>query len=309
MKVVFMGTPDFAVPTLKRIHESKYNIPLVITQPDRPKGRGKKLASPPVKVEAEKLGIKVLQPENVNTKETIELLESISPDVIVVVAYGQILKEEILNLPKYGCINVHASLLPYYRGAAPINWAIINGEKKTGITTMYMDKGLDTGDMLLKKEILIGENETAGQLHDRLKEIGAELLVETLHYIEKGQIERTPQDNSIATYAPILNKSIGKINWEKTAVEIHNLVRGLNPWPCAYFEYNSMKVKVFVTEVCKETKEGNIGQVVKVNNEGIYVSTAKDCLVIKELQFPNKKRMKVSEYLKGNEFPTGIILK
>lgn len=308
MKVVFMGTPDFAVPTLEYLKKENYDIKLVITQPDKPKGRGRKLTPPPVKVKALELGLEVFQPNNVNSEESILKLKEISPDIVVVVAYGQILKENILNIPKYGCINVHASLLPFYRGAAPINWAIINGEKKTGITTMYMDKGLDTGDILLKEEIEIDENMTAQELHDKLKWIGAELLINTLEDIDKGNIRRIKQDDSVATYAPMLDRDTGKIDFNKTGVEIKNLVRGTNPWPGAFFEYKGERIKVFKVDILNEFKNGKIGEVLKADKDGIFVKAKDCCIVIKEIQFPGKKRMSVEEFLKGNKFETGIIL-
>ncbi len=308
MKVVFMGTPDFAVATLEKIYKEGYDISLVITQTDKPKGRGKKLTPPPVKVKAQEFGIEVFQPKNINYEESIAKLKQISPDIIVVVAYGQILKEEILNLPKHGCINVHASLLPTYRGAAPINWVIINGEKKTGITTMYMEKGLDTGDMLLKEEISISEDETAGELHDKLMKIGANLLIKTLKGIENGTVTRIPQDDSQASYAPIMDKQLGKIYWYKSAADIKNLVRGTEPWPSAYTSYKGNKVKIYNVDTIAKFKEGKPGEVIKVSDEGIFVNTGDDCLVIREIQFPGKRRMKINDFLKGNKIECGEIL-
>lgn len=308
MKVVFMGTPDFSVVTLEKLYQEGYEIPLVITQTDKPKGRGKKLTPPPVKIKANELGVEVHQPKNVNSKETIELLKKVSPDVIVVIAYGQILKEEILNLPKYGCINVHASLLPKYRGAAPINWVIINGEKKTGITTMLMEKGLDTGDMLLKEEITIMEDESAGDLHDRLMVMGANLLIKTLKSIDECVSNRVPQDDNLSTYAPMMDKNLGKINWNKEGKKIKNLVRGTDPWPSAYTLYKDKKIKIYDVKIIKRFKDGIPGEVVKVDDEGIYVNTLTDCLKIGEIQFPGKKRMKVKDFLKGNEFQKGVLL-
>lgn len=309
MRIVFMGTPDFAVPTLEKIVHEGYEVPLVITQPDKPKGRGKKLTPTPVKAKAHELEIEVFQPKNINRPESIERIKELSPDVIVVVAYGQILKEDVLNLPKHGCINVHGSLLPSYRGAAPINWAIINGEEKTGITTMYMEKGLDTGDMLIKKEIFIGKNETAGQLHDRLMYLGAEVLINTLKQINNDTIIRIPQDDNLSTYAPMMDKQLGFMNWNKEAKDIKNLIRGVNPWPGAYFTYKGIKVKVFSVDICDKFNNGKNGEVVKVNNDGIFVNSKDKCIIIKELQFPGKRKMKIEEFLKGNDFSTGAILK
>lgn len=303
-----MGTPDFSVPTLEKLHEAGHEISLVITQTDKPKGRGKKLTPQPVKVKAQELGLEVYQPKSVNCEESIEKLKEISPEVIVVVAYGQLLKKEILNLPKHGCINVHASLLPKYRGAAPINWVIINGENKTGITTMLMEKGLDTGDMLLKEEISIMEKETAGELHDRLMVLGAQVMVDTLDGLENETIVRIPQDHSKSSYAPLMDKNLGKIDWNKNSEDIFNLVRGTNPWPSAFISYMDKKVKISDVEVVERFKEGQPGQVVKVSDDGIFVNTKDKCLVIKKIQFPGKKMMTVSNFIKGNEFKTGEIL-
>lgn len=308
MKIIFMGTPDFAVPSLESLYRNGFDIPLVVTQQDKPKGRGKKLTYTPVKLKAQELSIKVYQPKNVNSPESIKLIKEISPDAIVVVAYGQILKKEILNYPKYGCINVHASLLPKYRGAAPINWAIINGEKKTGVTTMIMDEGLDTGDMLISEETEIKDEETAGELHDRLKHIGAKLIVNTLNKIENEGLVGISQNDEEATYAPMLDKSLGLIDWNKSGEEIKNLVRGTVPWPSTYFVYDEKKVKVHKVRVIPKFKKGDPGEVIKVDADGIYVNTSKDCIVIEEIQFPGKKRLKVSEFLKGNDFKSGINL-
>lgn len=309
MRIVFMGTPDFAVPCLKVLLSKNYDLAGVVTQPDRAKGRGKKLAPPPVKVLAEEAGIPVYQPEKIKTKEFTEVLKSIKPDVIVVVAFGQVLSQEILDIPPLGCINVHASLLPKYRGAAPINWCIINGESKTGITTMYMDKGLDTGDMLLKKEIEIGENETAGELHDRLMELGAAALSETLELLEKGELVRTPQNGGEATYAPIMTKSLGRIDWSKSAVEVRNLIRGTYPWPGAFSAYCGRIFKIMSAEVCDaDVKHDNYGCITRVEKESIVVSCGTGSLRIKELQFENEKRMSAEAYLRGHEIKAGTIL-
>ena len=308
MNVIFMGTPDFSVPTLEKIYQAGHKISLVITQTDKPKGRGKKVTFQPVKVKAQELGLEVYQPKNVNSEESIIRLREINPDVIVVIAYGQILKKEILNLPKHGCINVHASLLPKYRGSAPINWVIINGEEKTGITTIYMEKGIDVGDMLLKKEIKIKENETSGELHDRLMILGAEVLIDTLTEIERGSINRISQDDNKSSYVPVMNKDLGKIDWNKNSKDIFNLVRGTDPWPSSYVTYQDKKVKISNVEVVKRFKDGQPGEVVKVDGSGIYVNTKDSCLVIKKLQFPGKKMMTVSDFLKGNHFKVGEVL-
>ncbi len=309
MNIVFMGTPDFAVPTLEKLNKYGYEIKLVITQPDKPKGRGKKLSPTPVKIKAQELDIEVFQPKNVNDDKSIFKIKSLQPDFIVVVAYGQILRQQILDASKYGCINVHASLLPLYRGAAPINWAIINGEEKTGVTTMFMEKGLDTGDMLLKREIKINKEETAGELHDKLMHIGADVLIETLNGIVENKIKPIPQDNNKSSYAKMLDKTLGHIDWNKRAIDIKNLIRGTNPWPGAYFKYNSKKIKVYDVDICDDMIQGKNGQVLKVNQNGICIKTCDKSLLIKELQFPGKRRMKVEEFLRGNDFEVGIILK
>lgn len=308
MNVIFMGTPGFAVPTLEKLHESKHNLVLVVTQPDKPSGRGKKLKKSEVKETAEKLGLKIFQPDKIKKQENIDLLKSYNPDVIVVVAYGQILNKEILTLPKYGCINVHASLLPKLRGAAPLNWAIINGETKTGITTMQMDVGLDTGDMLLKSEVEIDENINVGELHDILMHKGAELLIETLDKLEKNELTPKKQDDSLSSYAPILNNENRKINWNLPAKSIHNLIRGLSPWPAAYFTMDEKTVKVYSSSYINNDSDYEPGYVIKANNEGIFVKAKDGIVILKEIQMPGKKKMPVEAYLRGNKFPEKIIL-
>ena len=300
MKIVFMGTPDIAVPCLQKIIDEKYEILGVVTQPDKPKGRGKKLGMSPVKELAIENNIPVYQPVKARDKEFIDKIKSLNPDVIVVVAFGQILPKEILEIPKLGCINVHVSLLPKYRGAAPINWVIINGEEKTGVTTMYMDEGLDTGDMILKTEVNLDENITAGELHDKMMNIGAETLKETLRLIEEGNAPREVQNHEEFSYAPIMNKSLGNIDFSKSAREIHNLVRGVNPWPSAYTTYNDVIMKVWKTKVLDEKSTKDVGTIIDVSKDGIKVSTIDNVLLIEEIQMPNKKRMLVGEYIKGN---------
>ncbi len=309
MNVVFMGTPEFAVPTLQKLYENGHTIKLVVTQPDKPSGRGKKLKKSAVKLEAEKLGLEVFQPDKIKKQENIEILKSFNPDVIVVVAYGQILNKEILEMPKYGCINVHASLLPKLRGAAPLNWAIINGDRKTGITTMMMDVGLDTGDMLLKSEVEIQNNMSVGQLHDILMVKGAELLMETLVKIEDGSIVPMKQDHSLSSYAPMLSKETQRINWQDSAESIHNLIKGLSPWPTAYFTYDDKSVKVYDSCLIEEQIQYEPGYVIKVNKEGIYVSAKNGIVVLKEIQMPGKNKVTVEAYLRGNNFPENLVLK
>lgn len=308
MKIVFMGTPDIAVPCLQKIIDEKYEILGVVTQPDKPKGRGKKLGMSPVKELAIENNIPVYQPVKARDKEFIDKIKSLNPDVIVVVAFGQILPKGILEIPKLGCINVHVSLLPKYRGAAPINWVIINGEEKTGVTTMYMDEGLDTGDMILKTEVNLDENITAGELHDKMMNIGAETLKETLRLIEEGNAPREVQNHEEFSYAPIMNKSLGNIDFSKSAREIHNLVRGVNPWPSAYTTYNDVIMKVWKTKVLDEKSTKDVGTIIDVSKDGIKVSTIDNVLLIEEIQMPNKKRMLVGEYIKGNTIETGLVL-
>ena len=281
-----MGTPAFAVPTLKKLHEKGHSIALVVTQPDKPSGRGKKLKKSEVKVAAEELNLEIFQPDKIKREENIEILKSYNPDVIVVVAYGQILSKEILSIPKYGCINVHASLLPKLRGAAPLNWAIINGETKTGVTTMQMDQGLDTGDMLLKSEVEIDENMNVGELHDILMDKGADLLVETLDKIERNELVPQKQDDSLSTYAPMLNKENRKINWNLPANNIHNLIRGLAPWPTAYFTIDGNMVKVYKSTYSNENSDYEPGYVIKANNEGIFVQAKEGTVILQEIQMP-----------------------
>ncbi|MCC0683315.1 methionyl-tRNA formyltransferase [Clostridioides sp. ZZV14-6345] len=308
MKIVFMGTPDIAVPCLQKIIDEKYEILGVVTQPDKPKGRGKKLGMSPVKELAIGNNIPVYQPIKARDKEFIDTMKSLNPDVIVVVAFGQILPKEILEIPRRGCINVHVSLLPKYRGAAPINWVIINGEEKTGVTTMYMDEGLDTGDMILKTEVNLDENITAGELHDKMMNIGAETLKETLKLIEEGTAPREVQNHEEFSYAPIMNKSLGNIDFSKSARKIHNLVRGVNPWPSAYTTYNGVTMKIWKTKVLNEKSTKGAGTIIDVSKEGIKVSTRDKVLLIEEIQMPNKKRMLVGEYIKGNTIETGLVL-
>lgn len=308
MNIVFMGTPDFAVPALESLYSKGHNISLVITQKDKQRGRGKKVLPSPVKEKALELGLNVYQPDSINTDESKEKLQQISPDVIVVVAFGQILKKQILNLPKYGCLNVHASILPKYRGAAPINWAIINGEKETGVSIMEMDEGLDTGDILKIERIPINEYDDSITIHDKLSSLGAKVIVEVLDDIEKGHINRIPQDDKLSSYAPMLSKKTGRIDWNNNGDTIINLIRGLKPWPSAYFEYEGNNVKIHMASKRERFPEKENGFVVKVTDEGIFVNCQDSSIVIEELQFPGKKKMKVSEYLRGNQFPINIKL-
>ena len=308
MKAIFMGTPEFSIPSLEALVESVFNVELVVTQPDRPKGRGKKLQAPAVKIKALEYGIEVYQPERINTKEAIDKIKSINPDLIIVVAFGQILPKEILDLPKYGCINVHASLLPKYRGAAPINFSVINAEEKTGITTMYMEVGLDTGDMLIKKEIDILENDTAASLHDKLAELGRDALSETIEALLNGTINPIKQDDELSCYAPIMTKDLGKIKWDASALEIANLIKGTDPWPSAYSYYDGNMVKLSAPSILDKLSNDLPGTIVDVSNQGIDIATKDKVLRILEIQISGKKRMMVSEFLKGNALEIGKVL-
>lgn len=309
MNVVFMGTPDFAVSTLEMLIAEGHHIAAVVTQPDKPKGRGKKESMPPVKEVALLHNLPILQPERIRGDEAFyKHIESLNPDIIVVVAFGQILPETILNLPKYGCINIHGSLLPKYRGAAPIQWSIINEEPVTGVTIMYMDKGMDTGDMLLKKQITITAEDTYGSLHDKMKEVGAMALKEALPAIIAGGKEREKQDDTLATYAPPLQKAMGEIDWHKKNNTIDALVRGLNPWPTAYTYYKGEVMKIWQAEPVQNNSEAKVGTIIQVDKKGIVVQTGEGSLLIKEIQMPNKKRIPVSEYIKGNTLEHGTVL-
>ena len=325
LRIVFMGTPDFAEKSLKKVYEAGYKIEAVVTNIDKPKGRGMKLIPSPVKQFAAEKGIKVLQPLKVrNNTEFIEEIKNINPEVICVVAYGKILPKELLDVPKLGCVNVHGSLLPQYRGAAPIQWAVLNGDKKTGITTMYMDVGMDTGDMILKQETEIGEDETTGELWDRLSDIGADLLVKTLKLIEAGKAPREKQGENF-TLAPMLDKEMAKIDWQnKTAIELKNLVRGLNPIMGAYSFLNGKKIKFWKVQALKEKeleiefpeleeysyKMKNIepGTVLFSDaKKGLYIKAKEGILKVIELQGENAKRMTANEFLRGNKIEAGNI--
>jgi len=302
-----MGTPEFAVPSLDMLVSEGYDVVAVVTQPDKPKGRGKKLAAPPVKEYALKKGIEVLQPAKIKTTDFENQLRSIAPDLLVTAAYGKILSKELLDIPPLGCINVHASLLPKYRGAAPINWCIINGEKITGVTTMFTDEGMDTGDMLLKKQVEITDEMTAGELHDILSVVGAEVLKETLIKLKDGTLQHEPQNEEEATYAPMMDKDIGKIDWNKSALEIHNLVRGINPWPGSYTFYKGNRMKVWKTRVADNgyasQKPGTICEITK---EELIVATGNGFLSVKEVQFDSGRKMGINEC--GHNLDEGEVL-
>ncbi len=312
MKIVFMGTPDFAEKSLEAIYNSGHEILAVVTNPDRPKGRGMKMVSSPVKEFAVSKNLKIYQPEKVRKNiEFIEEIKKLQPDVICVVAYGKILPKEILDIPKLGCINVHGSLLPKYRGAAPIQWAVINGEKVTGVTTMYMDIGMDTGDMILKEEVSIGEDETTGELWDKLSEVGAKLLVKTLKQIEDGTATRIPQGEDFSM-APMLNKEMSKINWNsQSAQEIKNLVRGLNPIMGTYSYLNGKKIKFWkVNTLPLENTNAENGTVIKSDSkEGLFIKAKDGIIQVLEIQGENAKKMCIQDFLRGNEIKEGTVLK
>ena len=304
-KAIFMGTPAFAVPCLEKLKEH-CEVIAVITQPDRPKGRGQKLTASPVKECAVAAGLSVLQPEKIKTPEFEQILAELHPDLIVVVAFGQILSQKILDIPTLGCINVHASLLPRYRGAAPIHWAIINGETVSGVTTMFMDAGLDTGDMILKTETPISNSMNTEELHDALMAAGADLLIETVKQLEAGTVKRIQQDDSKSNYAPLLKKTTGLIDWSHSAQQIHNLVRGLNSWPGAYCHFQTKPFKIWQTAICDQGfPEAACGVVVGFTKKGFCVATGSGFLEILELQAPNKKKMAAKDYIRGHGLQLG----
>lgn len=319
MRIVFMGTPEFSVPTLKELIASKHEVAGIVTQPDKPKGRGKEQQFSPVKKAGLEAGIPIFQPIKVRDSEFIETLHKLKPDVIIVVAFGQILPESILNMPQYGCINVHASLLPKYRGAAPIQWSVIDGEEETGVTAMYMEKGLDTGDMIKKVKIQISNEpyygETADSLHDKLSVLGGSLILEVLDELENNTAVREKQDNSLSTYAKMLTKEMGCISWEQDAVTIERLIRGLNSWPSAYTYFNGKTLKIWsarIEENFKAEKKayGEILYIGRDFGEGemeILVKTGKGVLALKEVQLEGKKRVPVKDFLNGHKLQEGMI--
>jgi len=301
-----MGTPEFAVPSLKALIESEEEVIAVACQPDKPKGRGLEVSSPPTKILAERHGIPVLQPQKIRTEEFFNKLKSLNPDLICVVAYGKILPKNILDLPPYGCINVHASLLPKYRGAAPINWAIIRGERVTGITTMKMDEGMDTGDMLLKRKMPIDDEDTGETLSEKLSDMGAGVLIETINLLKEGKLNPIPQDHSQATYAPILKKEDGRIDWRKSAEEIRNLIRGVLPWPGAYTTLEGKLLKIYKARVTEGS--GRPGEVIKSDSEALRVATGIGAIDILEIQIEGGKRLKTEAFLRGRRIKEGTLL-
>lgn len=308
MKVVFMGTPDFAVGALEAIIGAGHQVTAVVTQPDKPKGRGKEVQMSPVKICALSHDIPVFQPVKIKEAESVEMLRTYQADIFVVAAFGQILSEEILSMPKYGCVNIHASLLPKYRGAGPIQWAIINGEKITGVTIMQMDKGLDTGDMLCKTEVEIAADETADTLHDKLAAAGAQLIVEALSKIEAGEITPVKQNDAESCYAKMLHKAMGKIDWQMEAQKLDCLIRGLISWPGASTAFRGKSLKIWKEEVVlqEEFADGALpGTVVRVDKDAFYVQTGKGVLKILEVQPEGKKRMAVKDFLLGYPVKAG----
>ena len=301
MRVVFMGTPDFAEASLKRLLEERFDVVGVFTQPDKPQNRGMKLVAPPVKVLAESAGIPVFQPASMRTGEAMEILRALQPDILAVVAYGKILPAEMLSLPQFGAVNVHGSLLPKYRGAAPIQWAVLNGDETTGVSTMFLSEGMDEGDVIFSQETAIGEQETAGELFDRLAVMGGDLLVKTLRAIEAGTAPRTPQDHSQATYTRQLNKDICPIDWTKSPRQIVKHVCGLSPWPVATASLQGIDFKIHRAEIGEGSTSAVPGTVVAAGKEGISVACGSGgIVVIKELQVAGKKRMAAAKYLLGH---------
>ena len=308
MKIVFMGTPDFAVGALEALVEAGHEVVAVVTQPDKPKGRGKEMQMTPVKACAMKHNIEVFQPVKIKTSEAVEVLKGYAADLFVVAAFGQILSKEILDMPKFGCVNIHASLLPKYRGAAPIQWAILDGEKETGVTIMQMNEGLDTGDMLTKVIVPIEDTDTGESLFDKLADAGAKLLVETIPQIEAGTLQPEAQDDSKSTYAKMIKKEMGHIDWKKEAVVLERLVRGMNSWPSAYTYLNGKTLKVWEASVEEKESNAAAGEVVEVTKDSIKVQTGKDLLVLKQIQLEGKKRMDVAAFLLGYKVETGTFL-
>lgn len=308
MDIVYMGTPDFAVGALKSVIEAGHNVKLVVTQPDKVRGRGKEVSYCPVKEQALALGIEVFQPVRIRDAENVAKLKSVSADVYIVAAFGQILSQEILDIPRFGCINIHASLLPKYRGAAPIQWCILNGEEKTGVTIMQMDKGVDTGDILLQRSIPIAPKETGESLFKKLAILGSEAIVEALEALEQGRLTPVKQDENMASHVGMLSKDMGRIVWSDDADKIERYVRGLNSWPCTYTYTGGRLLKIWEadTDTCDEGKAP--GTVIKADKMGIYVATGKGCLVIKSLQLEGKKRMDTGAFLLGYDIKSGDVL-
>lgn len=304
MKIVFIGSGEIGVPALKAV-AADYPIVGVFTRPDRPAGRGLKLHPMPIKEEAGKLGLKIHQPESINSEESLKLLKELGPDLIAVAAYGQILSRAVLKVPRIGAVNLHASLLPKYRGAAPINWAIINGETETGITTFLMDEKMDTGDVLLQRRIPIGEEDTAGSLHDKLAKLGAEVMVETLKGLEQGTLKSVPQDHSRASFAPKLKKEDGRIDWRKSSRNLFNLIRGTNPFPGAFTFFHKLRLKVHHSRIIRNDYEGVPGEVVDFGEEGPIIKTGDGTVELVEVQPEAKAKMGGMDFVHGYRVEVG----
>ncbi len=307
-RIIFMGTPDFAVPPLEALIAGPDEVVAVVTQPDRPKGRGKKLTPPPVKLIAEAAGIPVLQPTAIKTAEYHDRLRSFKPDLFIVAAYGRILPGSLLNLPPLGTINVHGSLLPHYRGAAPIQWAVIKGDAETGITIMQMDEGMDTGDILLQESLPIEEDDTAGVLFQKMAELGSKTLIQALDRLRKDQLPPGKQDDSLATEAPLLKKEMGHLDWTRSARELHCLIRGLDPWPLAYAFFNGKRYRLFSPQFVNKKASEEPGTLCRVDKNGLLIATGEGYLLIREIQPDGKKRMSVQACLCGTSFSVGDTL-
>ena len=309
MRIIFMGTPDFSVPTLEALVASEHEVAAVVTQPDKPKGRGKEIHMSPVKECALKHNIPVYQPVRARDEAFVEEMRTLKPDAMVVIAFGQILPKSLLDLPKYGCVNIHASLLPKYRGAAPIQWAVINGDEETGVTTMMMDVEMDTGDMLEKTVIKLNPDETGGSLFDRLSLLGGDLILSTLSKLEKGEITPQPQDHAQATYVKKISKSMGDIDWTMDAVSIERLVRGLNPWPSAFTRWNGKMLKIWEAKVLPDPEtKAPCGSVIRASDEGLKIQTGNGVLCVTSLQLEGKKRMDTAAFLRGYQVESGCIM-
>lgn len=306
MRIVFMGTPEFAVPSLKALVESGEEVIALVAQPDKPSGRGLKFSPPPTKVFAEEHGIPILQPPGIRTESFLKELTELNPDIIIVAAYGKILPKSVLELPEFGCINVHASLLPKYRGAAPVNWAIVRGEKATGVTIMRMDEGMDTGDILLTHEVPIDDDDTGGSLSEKLSLAGAVLLLQSLEHLKRGELLPRKQDDSLATYAPMLKKEDGRIDWKKPAGEIRDLIRGMLPWPGAFTSLEGKMLKIYKAAISEG--EGEEGEVISAPKGVLRIVTGAGALDILELQIEGGKRLHVRDFLSGRKIVPGTVL-
>lgn len=308
LRIVFMGTPDFAVPSLQALLDGPDQVVAVVCQPDRERGRGKLLSPPPVKVLAEQHGLPILQPQSVRKEPFLEQMRALAPDILAVVAYGKILPAALLQLPRLGAINVHGSLLPKFRGAAPIQWAVINGEAETGVTIMQLDEGMDTGDILLSVPVAIGPQETAGELFDRLSPLGGATLAAAIEQLKLGRLAPQPQDHALASTAPMLSKEMGHIDWSLPAARLHCLIRGLDPWPSAYGFIDGKRHRFFNPEIVRLTPDKPPGTIFRADNQGLLIAAGEDCLLIREIQPEGKKRMDVAACLRGAPIAPGILI-